>query len=1058
MKFPHFFIKRPVFATVVSLFIMIVGGIAYFSLPVSQYPEVAPPTIVVTAQYPGASAQVIADTVATPIEQEINGVEDMIYMFSQSTSDGRMTLTITFELGTDLDKAQVLVQNRVQIAEPRLPEEVRRLGVTTRKSSPDLLLVIHMLSPDQTYDQLYISNYALLQVRDALLRVGGVGDINIFGARDYSMRVWLDPDKISSIGLTAADVIRALRQENIQVAGGSLGQPPLATPRAFQTALTLRGRLTEAREFEEIVVKTSEDGRVTKLRDVARIELGARDYVTNSYLDGKSAVAMVVNQRPGSNALATAEAIQATMVELEKDFPKGLAYEIIYNPTEFIAESIQELIRTIFEAVVLVVLVVLLFLQTWRASIIPIIAIPVSLIGTFAVMAAFGFSINNLTLFGLVLAVGIVVDDAIVVVENVERNLRDGLSPREAAHKTMDEVGGALISMTLVLSAVFIPTAFISGISGQFYQQFALTIAVATIISAFNSLTLSPALSALLLKEHEGSHDTPRATRRPLAWFYFQFNRGFEWLSAFYAAAVRAIVRRLSIPMLIVYAGLIGATAWGFTKIPTGFIPAQDQGYLITAIQLPEAASLTRTDEVINRAEQIILDTPGIVHTATFSGFSGATRVNASNAGAIFAVMAPFEEREEMGLSGDQILADLRTRLLAIQDAFIFVVPPPPVRGIGTAGGFKMMVQDRRGRGIDVLDQATNDLIAASRAEPGLTSVYTPFQANVPQLYLEVERTKAQMLNVPVENIFQTLEIYLGSSYVNDFNLFGRVYRVTAQADSPHRLERDDIARLRTRSLDGDIVPLGTVVDFRDVTGPDRSPRYNLYPAAEINGDTLPGVSSGEAIAKMERLAAEILPEGISFEWTDLAFQEKQAGNTALFIFPLCVLFVFLVLAAQYESWSLPLSIILIVPMCLASALGGVALRGMDNNILTQIGFVVLVGLASKNAILIVEFARALEREGRDRFEAAVEACRLRLRPILMTSFAFILGVVPLMIASGAGAEMRQAIGTAVFYGMLGVTFFGLLFTPVFFVVIRGLVGRRRAGRDAGGARAQPAT
>ena len=1046
MTFPRFFIDRPIFATVLSVIIMIVGGIAYFSLPVAQYPEVTPPTVVVTASYPGASAEVIADTVATPIEQEVNGVENMLYMYSQSSADGTMTLTITFELGTDLDQAQVLVQNRVAIAEPRLPEEVRRIGVTTRKNSPDLLLVIHMISPDASRDQLYISNYALLQVRDVLARIDGVGDVQMFGARDYSMRIWLDPARNAALELTASDIIAALREQNIQVAGGALGQPPLDTDAAFQTNLLLQGRLTDVEQFEQIIVKTGEDGRFTRLGDVARIELGARSYVTNSFMDGQTAVAIVIQQRPGSNALQTAEGVLEAMEALSADFPDGLDYRVIYNPTDFIAESIQELIKTIFEAVALVVLVVIVFLQTWRASIIPIIAIPVSLIGTFAVMAALGFSVNNLTLFGLVLAVGIVVDDAIVVVENVERNLRAGLPAREAARKTMKEVGGALIAISLVLCAVFVPTAFLPGISGQFYQQFALTIAVATVISAFNSLTLSPALSAILLKRHGETDPTASAPfwARPAAAFFGAFNRGFDALTNAYSRTVAFVTRR-GVVMMAVYAGLIALTAWGFTRVPTGFIPPQDEGYFITAIQLPEGASLQRTTEVVRQAEDIILATPGIMHTATFAGFSGATRTNAANTGAIFSTMAPFDERE---LSGDEILADLRQRLFAIQDAFVFTFPPPPVRGIGTAGGFRLMVQDRRGRGSDLLAQATSDLIAAAQTEPGLTSIFTPYQSNVPQIYVDVDRTKAQILNVPIRNVFETLEIYVGSSYVNDFNLFGRTYRVTAQADAPYRLTIEDIARLRTRSANDAIVPLGTIATFDQVAAPDRVPRYNLYPAAEIDGDTIPGFSSGQAIGAMERLADQVLPDGIDFEWTDLAYQQKQAGNTALFIFPLAVLFVFLVLAAQYESWSLPLSIILIVPMCLSAALAGVALRGMDNNILTQIGFVVLVGLASKNAILIVEFARQLEAEGRDRFAAAVEACRLRLRPILMTSFAFILGVVPLLIASGAGAEMRQALGTAVFFGMLGVTAFGLLFTPVFYVLVRGWSAERGTGAD----------
>ena len=1045
MRFSHFFVDRPIFAAVLSIVLIIVGGIAYFSLPVAQYPEVAPPTIVVSAQYPGANAEVVADTVATPLEQEINGVEDMLYMYSQSTADGNLNLTITFKLGTDLDKAQVLVQNRVAIAEPRLPEEVRRIGVTTRKNSPDLLIVVHMLSPDGSYDQLYISNYALLQVRDVLARLDGVGNIQMFGAREYSMRVWLDPDRVAGLGMTADEVVAALRQQNVQVAGGALGQPPFDVDQAFQLNLQLKGRLTRPEEFGNIVIKTGADGRFTRLRDVARVELGARDYVTNSYLDGASAVAIVISQRPGTNALATAERVQDTMKRLKATFPKGLDYRIIYNPTEFIDESIQELIKTIFEAVLLVVLVVLLFLQTWRASIIPIIAIPVSLIGTFAVMAAFGFTINNLTLFGLVLAVGIVVDDAIVVVENVERKLREGLSPAEAAHSTMDEVGTALISIAIVLSAVFIPTAFLEGITGQFYRQFALTIAVATIISAFNSLTLSPALSALLLKPHSDEPQTSLAAVlfAPMRWFFRQFNAGFERLSAGYGTLVGWVTTR-SIVMVVAYVGLIGLAVWSFLRVPTGFIPAQDQGYLIVAFQLPAGASLSRTDEVIAHAEKKVLETPGFIHTATFAGFSGATFTNATNAGAIFAVMDSYENRQAKGQSQAKLLADLRAKMNAIEDAFIAVVPPPPVRGIGTAGGFSMRVQDRRGRGARALEQATFELIGAANQTPGLVGVYTTFSAQTPQIFVDVDRVRSQILNVPLENVFETLRIYLGSAYVNDFNLFGRTYRVTAQADGAYRVSQDDIARLRTRSANGAIVPLGSLVNFRNIAGPDRVPRYNLYPASEVNGSALPGTSSGEALAKMEALAQRLLPDGFDFEWTDLSFQEKQVGNTALFIFALSVVFVFLALAAQYESWSLPLAIVLIVPMCLLSAIGGIMLRGMDMNILTQIGFVVLVGLAAKNAILIVEFAKQLEDAGKDRFAAAIEACRLRLRPILMTSFAFSLGVVPLMVATGAGAEMRQALGTAVFFGMLGVTVFGLVFTPVFYIIIRGLVSSRR--------------
>ncbi|MFV3073111.1 efflux RND transporter permease subunit [Niveispirillum fermenti] len=1044
MKIGRFFIDRPVFAIVLSIIIIAVGTISYLTLPVSQYPEVVPPTVTVTARYPGANAETVANTVAAPIEQEVNGVEGMLYMSSNSTSDGQMNLTITFNLGTNLDEAQVLVQNRVAIAEARLPEEVRRNGVVTRKDSPDLMLVVHLLSPDNTYDQLYISNYALLRVRDVLSRVEGVGNINLFGARDYSMRAWLDPQKIASLGMSAGEVVAAIQQQNVQVAGGSLGQPPLDTPRDYQLNITLQGRLTQPQEFENIIVKHGDDGRLVRLKDVARVELGARDYITNSFLDGKPAVVLAVSQLPGSNALETAARLKQTVETLSRDFPPGLEYRIVYDTTQFIAESINELIKTIVEAMALVVLVVLLFLQRWRAAIIPVLAIPVSLIGTFAIMSMLGFSINNLTLFGLVLAVGIVVDDAIVVVENVERNLALGHSPIESARITMDEVGGALVSIALVLSAVFIPTAFIEGIQGEFYRQFAVTIATATIISAFNSLTLSPALCARLLKAHTPGHQAATARLAVVSGlldrFFAAFNRLFDRLADAYAGLVTRVTRTTPV-MLAVYILLIAATGFVFTRIPSGFIPQQDQGYLIIAVQTPEGTSLTNTTDVVQKVAAIARETPGIAHTVQFAGFSGATRTIAPNAGAIFTPMVPFEERKANGWTANSILQELQKRVfMAVPEAQVFVVPPPPIRGLGTSGGFTLRVQDLAGNGPAALEQATWALAQAGNQVPGLTSVFTPFSARAPQIYLDVDRAKAQMLGVPVTSVFQTLAIYLGSAYVNDTNLFGRTFQVTAQADGPFRLDPENIGKLQTRNDQGQMVPLGSFVDFNFITGPNRVLRYNLFPAAELQGNNLPGVSSGTAMAAMEQAAATALPAGFKAEWTDLSYQEKNTGNSALYIFPLCVFFVFLVLAAQYESWSLPFAILLIVPMCLLSAVGGLMMRGMDNNILAQIGFVVLVGLASKNAILIVEFARQLEAEGRDRYDAVIEACRLRLRPILMTSFAFILGVVPLMIASGAGAEMRQSLGTAVFFGMLGVTFFGLLFTPVFYVVIRRFV------------------
>jgi HAE1 family hydrophobic/amphiphilic exporter-1 len=1045
MKLSHLFIERPIFATVLSILITLIGGFAYFTLPVAQYPEIAPPTIVVNANYPGASAEVVANTLAAPLEQEINGVENMLYMSSQSTGDGRLALTISFALGTDLDTAQVLVQNRVAVAEPRLPEEVRRLGVTVRKNSPDMLMVIHLSSPDESRDQLYISNYATLQVKDVLARLDGIGDVQVFGARDYAMRIWLDPDRIASRGMTAGEVVAALRSQNVQVASGVLNQPPVPVQGAFQLNIETQGRLIDPRQFSNIVVRTDPDGRVTRVRDIGRVELAAQDYGTNGYLDERPAVPLLIFQRPGSNALATAERIMATMEELSASFPTGLQYDIVYNPTEFIAESVNEVIKTIFEAVALVVIVVILFLQTWRASIVPIVAIPVSLIGTFTVLAAMGYSLNTLSLFGLVLAIGIVVDDAIVVVENVERNLRAGMSPREASHRTMDEVGGALIAIALVLTAVFIPAAFVSGISGQFFRQFAVTIAAATVISCFVSLTLSPALCALLFKphDHEAQHKKSSLLMRPINAFFNGFNRLFDGLASGYGGMTRRFVR-LPLVVLSVYGLLLLGTGWQFNRAPTGFIPNQDQGYLITVIQLPPGSSLSRTDAVVREATKIILETEGIDHAVPFAGFDGATFTNASNGGAIFSAMAPFEERLKHGLTADHLQQELIGRLSSIKDAFIITISPPPVRGIGNSGGFKMIVQDKRGRGLKSLEEATQEIVAAGNGTTGLASVFSLFNTSTPKIYADIDRLRAQMLGVSADRVFETLEVYLGSTFVNEFNFLGRTYRVTAQADGTFRDDPRDIANLKTRNERGEMVPIGSVAELRDTTGPYRVTRYNLYPATEIQGATLPGYSTGFGLDAMERIAAEKLPDGFGFEWTELAFQERQAGDSALIIFGMSVVFVFLLLAAQYESWTLPFSVILIVPMCLLAAVTGLLIRGMSVDILAQVGFVVLVGLAAKNAILIVEFAKQAEDEGKSRFDAAVEAARTRLRPILMTSFAFILGVVPLMIAQGAGAEMRQSLGTAVFSGMLGVTFFGLIFTPVFYTVMRKFARKRQ--------------
>ncbi|MDK1490553.1 multidrug efflux RND transporter permease subunit [Sinorhizobium sp. 7-81] len=1059
MRFAHFFVDRPIFASVLSIVLLIVGGIAYFQLPVAQYPEIAPPTIVVRASYPGADAETIANTVATPLEQEINGVENMLYMSSYSTADGSMALTITFKLGADLDQAQVLVQNRVSVAEPRLPEEVRRIGVTTTKSSPDLMMVVHLLSPNDRYDQLYVSNYARTRIRDLLVRLDGVGDVTLFGEREYALRVWLDPQKLSAYGMTSGDVVEALREQNVQVSGGAIGGPPMSGDSAFQYTVTTDGRFSDARQFRYVIVKATEDGRLVQLQDVARVELGAREYVTNSYLNGSPAVALGIFSRPGTNALAAAEAIQATMAELSKDFPEGLEYRIIYNPTEFIAESINEVYKTIGEAALLVALVVIVFLQSWRTAIIPIVAIPVSLIGTFALLFAFGFSLNMLTLFGLVLAIGIVVDDAIVVVENVERNLAQGMTPREAAHVTMDEVGAAVIAISLVLTAVFVPTAFIPGIAGQFYLQFAVTIAVATVISALNSLTLSPALAAILLRPHE-NHE--HESRNPITRFGRAlangFNRGFDRMADGYGWVVRNLVetRTALAAALIVFVGLLGATWYMAQVVPRGFIPTMDQGYAIVVIQLPDGASLERTDAVVQRASAMIREVPGVRDAVAFAGFSGATFTNASNSGVIFTPFDSFEERLANGQSATQIIGQIFGTMQSIQEAFIIAIPPPSVRGIGNAGGFKMQIMDRQSADMRRALGLARQMMGMANQTEGLTGVFTTFSASSPQFFLAIDRDKARALNVPIPNIFETLSINLGTSYVNDFNAFGRVYQVRAQADQEYRVEREDILALKVRSASGALVPLGTLVEIRDTSGPSLVQRYNMYVSVPLQGNPAPGVSTGTALDKMEDLAAQVLPQGTTFEWTELAFQERQTGNTAAFIFALSVIFVFLALAAQYESWVLPLAIILIVPLAVLAALLGVSIRGFDNNVLTQIGLIVLIGLAAKNAILIVEFARQGEEEGKTPVEAAIDASRVRLRPILMTAFAFILGVVPLVIATGPGAEMRQSLGTAVFSGMLGVTFLGLFLTPVFYVTLRSL-GRKRAKVIKGEAAGAPA-
>lgn len=1036
MQMSHFFIERPKFATVTAIITLIIGSIAYFALPIEQYPQIAPPTVQVTATYPGANADIAAKTVATPLEQEINGVENMLYMFSQSTNDGQVTVTITFKLGTDLDTAQVLVQNRVAIAEPRLPEEVRRLGITTKKNSPDLMLVVNMFSPNGTYDQTYIANYATLQVRDRLARIDGVGDILLFGASQYSMRVWLDPDLIASVDMTAQEVLQALRGQNVQVASGTLNQAPVAAGQtAFELNVQTQGRLSDPEEFERIIIK-NDSGRIVRLKDVGRVELGSESYTTRGYLGENKAVAMPIFQRPGSNALQTAEQIFATMEELAEDFPDDLAWTSVYNPTEFISQSIDAVEMTIYEAVFLVVLVIVVFLQNWRAAIIPILAIPVSLVGTFAVMSALGFSLNNLSLFGLVLAIGIVVDDAIVVVENMERLMSKGVNALDAARETMTEVGGALVAMGLVLVAVFLPSAFMGGISGQFFKQFGVTIAVATMISVAVSLILSPALAAILFRGHE-RHEEPKG-KNPISLFFAGFNRIMDATSAGYGKLVCRLVRFGSV-ILLVYAALMALTVHQFSKVPQGFIPAQDQGYFIIAYQLPPGSSLSRTDEVTQRIIDSVLPIDGVMDAVAFTGFSGATFTNATNAGVVFTPLDSFEEREAANIDFESLFQQVQGAVMPIKEAFVVVIRPPSVRGIGNGGGFKMMLQDRGGVGLPTLEQIMWQLAGAANQEPATMQVFSFFETSTPQLYADIDRERVERLGVAVADVFSALEIYLGSAFVNDFNLLGRTFRVTAQADAPYRMSADDIGRIRVRNSEGNMVPLSSVATFEYQSGPSRVPRYNLYPAADLIGETAPGYSSGEALATMERLAAQILPNGVEFEWTELAYQQKLAGNTGIIAFGMAVVFVFLLLVALYESWTTPLAVVLIVPMCLLCAITGVSLMGMDNNILTQVGMIVLVGLASKNAILIVEFARQLEQEGVPLYKAASDAASMRLRPILMTSFAFILGVVPLVIATGAGAEMRQALGVAVFSGMLGVTFFGLIFTPVFYVLCRKL-------------------
>jgi multidrug efflux pump len=1043
MKFSHFFIQRPIFAGVLSLIIFIVGAISLWRLPISEYPEVVPPTVVVRAAYPGANPKTIAETVASPLEQAINGIENSLYMFSQSTADGVMTLTVTFKLGTDVDNAQVQVQNRVNQVLPKLPEEVRRLGVTTFKSSPDLTMVVHLFSPDGRYDDVYLRNYAVLQVKDELARIQGVGQIQVFGSGDYSMRVWLDPNKVAARDLTAGDVVNAIREQNVQVAAGTIGAQP-TKDQAFELSINAKGRLLTEDEFANIVVKTGPNGETTLLKDVARVELGAAEYALRSLLNNKAAAAIPIFQLPGSNAIKLSNDVRAKMAELKKKFPPGVDYAVVYDPTVFVRGSIKAVVTTLLEAIALVVVVVLLFLQTWRASIIPLAAVPVSLVGTFAVMQALGFSINNLSLFGLVLAIGIVVDDAIVVVENVERNIALGLKPMEATRRAMNEVTGPIIAIALVLCAVFVPTAFISGLSGQFYKQFAITIAISTVISAFNSLTLSPALAAVLLQPHGAKKDgLSRTIDRFFGWLFRPFNRFFEWASQRYSLGVAGVIRKSAIA-LVVYVALIGLTLYGFKKVPTGFVPTQDKQYLVAFAQLPDAASLDRTDAVMRKMSEIVLKHPGVADAIAFPGLSINGFTVSPNSGIVFVGLKPFAERHGSKLSGPAIAEQLNGKFNQIQDAFVAIFPPPPVNGLGTIDGFKLHVQDRADLGYERLYAASQELIGKAWQTPGLTRVFSSYQINVPQLDADVDRVKAKSQGVPLANVFEAMQVYLGSLYVNDFNRFGRTYQVIAQADAPFRDRPEDITRLKTRNSRGEMVPLGALVKVKETYGPDRVMHYNGYLSADLNGAPASGFSSGQAEALIGKLASETLPQGVEFEWTDLTYQKILAGNTAYVIFPLCILLVFLVLAALYESFRLPLAIILVVPLCLLFAIGGVWLSHGDNNIFTQIGFIVLIGLACKNAILIVEFAKYRQDEGKSIVEAALDACRLRLRPILMTSIAFIAGVFPLVVSHGAGAEMRKAMGTAVFSGMIGVTLFGLFLTPIFYVVLMKL-GRRHA-------------
>ena len=1042
MNISKFFVDRPIFAGVISLLIFIAGFLAMFQLPISEYPEVSPPSVVVSASYPGANPKVIAETVATPLEEQLAGTENMLYMSSQATTDGRLNLTVTFKIGSDVDLAQQMVQNRVSQALSRLPEVTRQAGVTVVKSSPDLTMVVHLISPDKSYDELYLRNYAVLNVKDELAKVAGVGQVRLFGSGDYAMRVWLNPEKIAEKGLTATDVVNAIREQNVQAAAGVIGGAPITNLVDIQLPVNAKGRLDNPEEFNDIIIRAGRNGEITRLKDVARVELGASEFSLGSMLDNQPAVAIPIFQSPGANAIQISDDVRATMAELKERFPEDVDFRVAYDPTVFVKSSINAVIKTLLEALALVVIVVIVFLQTWRASIIPLLAVPVSIVGTFALMSAFGFSINTLSLFGLVLSIGIVVDDAIVVVENVERNIEEGLSPLNATYKAMQEVSGPIIAISLTLIAVFVPIAFVSGLTGQFYKQFALTIAISTVISAINSLTLSPALAALLLKPHDAPKDRlTRGIDAVFGRFFGWFNRSFKRASNSYSNQVGRLLGRKGLTVLV-YGVLLAVTVGEFNAIPKGFVPAQDKQYLIAFAQLPDGATLKRTNAVIREMGEIGLAEAGVENAVQFPGLSINGFMNSSSAGIVFFALEDFDLRHGDELSASAIAQRLQMKFAGIEEAFIAIFPPPPVQGLGTTGGFKLQIEDRAGLGYEALAEVVQQVQQKAWQRPELASVYSNYKINVPQLYADLDRTKAKQLGLNIKDIFDTMQIYLGSLYVNDFNQFGRTYQVIAQADAQYRNTPSDAMALKVRNVQGDMVPLGTVLSMEESYGPESATHYNGYLSADLNGNAAPGYSSGQAQDAITEILNETLPSGIEFEWTDLTYQEVLAGNTAIIILPLCLLLVFLVLAAQYESLALPVVVVLIVPLSILAALFGVWLTDGDNNIFTQVSLFVLAGLASKNAILIVEFARELEQRGMATFEAAVTASRMRLRPILMTSFAFIMGVLPMVFSTGAGSEMRSVMGIAVFSGMLGVTFFGLFFTPVFYVLLRKIEGR----------------